>query len=106
MVPGIYCPSSVLCPVSRTCIHVLLNKTNLMLDLSHAVRAGPRRGGGGMSARGRDGRGGGAVPGRGRPVTAVRQAYRFALDPAPAQERALRSHAGRRGSPGTGGCGR
>jgi putative transposase len=24
----------------------------------------------------------------------VRQAYRFALDPSPAQERALRSHAG------------
>jgi putative transposase len=27
-------------------------------------------------------------------VTAFRQAYRFALDPAPARERALRSHAG------------
>jgi putative transposase len=27
-------------------------------------------------------------------VVRVRQAYRFALDPSPAQERALRSHAG------------
>jgi len=27
-------------------------------------------------------------------MSAVRQAYRFALEPAPAQERALRSHAG------------
>ena len=35
-------------------------------------------------------------------VVRVTQAYRFALKPTPAQERALRSHAGRRGSHGTG----
>jgi hypothetical protein len=62
MVPGILLSSSVLRPDSRICIHVLLNKTNLMLGLSHTVRAGSRRGGGGMSARGRDG--GAAAPRR------------------------------------------
>jgi putative transposase len=36
----------------------------------------------------------GARPGWDSGGMAVRQAYRFALDPTPAQERALRSHAG------------